>query len=557
MDNKMKILNYDELPQRGRFIDWKNVEKGFIIRTNHINYGYNNFEFINYYKNYLYLKHDDNCKQISVGNFLKGRIGSLIESLNTYETENFKILTKLPMNKNEILWGNIKNKTIIKTEHINYGYNEFELLKYYKGYLYFKHNDIECTPILANSFKLGTIGKMLGVITGSFKVEIGTLFKDDKRDLVITDREYIKSKRGQYKKYYKYKCNKCGFDCGEHYKNGEYNNSFFIEEHHLLSGNGCACCCNPPQIVVSHINSIKAKTPWMCDLGVSEKDAKRYTPQSHKKIEVTCPDCGNKKEVKFEHIYKCKSIGCTCNIGEYPEKFMYYILKNLNIDFKTEYSPKWVNRRFYDFYIPNYNMIIETHGKQHYEQSVRGRTLQEEQENDKLKRELALENGIKHYIVIDCRYSDMDFIKNNILNSKLNELFDLSQVDWLKCEEFALKFNLVKEVCEYWNQKEYWETTGTIADKFGLNRTSIINYLKRGAKLEWCDYDPKEEMRKSWKSKSVEIFKDGVSLGVFESIAELSRQSQEKFKVSLTKTRISAVCLGKQKVYKGFTFIYK
>ena len=58
------------------------------------------------------------------------------------------------------------------------------------------------------------MGRILKKHTKNFKIEIGQTFKDNKRDLVITDREY----RPRYKKnsskcndrYYKYHCNKCG-----------------------------------------------------------------------------------------------------------------------------------------------------------------------------------------------------------------------------------------------------------------------------------------------------------------------------------------------------------
>ena len=49
--------------------------------------------------------------------------------------------------------------------------------------------------------------------TIEFKVEIGQIFKDDKRDIVITNREYRKEKHGKSMvnvKYYKYTCNICG-----------------------------------------------------------------------------------------------------------------------------------------------------------------------------------------------------------------------------------------------------------------------------------------------------------------------------------------------------------
>lgn len=110
-----------------------------------------------------------------------------------------------------------------------------------------------------------------------------------------------------------------------------------------------------------------------------------------------------------------------------------------------------------------------------------------------LKKELAKENGIEHYVVIDCRYSELEWIKNSILNSKLVDMLNLSKIDWLKCEEFALK-NIVREVCDYWNNKEEWETTTTIAEnnEWGIRSViTVIKYLKKGTILGWCNYNPK------------------------------------------------------------------
>jgi transposase len=187
----------------------------------------------------------------------------------------------------------------------------------------------------------------------------------------------------------------------------------------------------------------------------------------------------------------------------------------------------------------------------------------EEQENDKLKKELALNNGIKeeNYIVIDCRKSELGWIKDNILNSELNNVFDLSNIDWLKCEEFALK-NRVKEACNLKKEK-YNLTAKEIGKIMKLDRKTIIRYLKKGTKLGWCDYDPKAEIRKSnskngkMSGKPVEVFKDDISLGIFSSCSEIERQSEELFGIKLLKDSMYLICNEKQKLsYKGFKFRY-
>ena len=406
----------------------------------------------------------------------------------------------------------------------------------------------------------------------------------------------------------RHNCDKCNY------------HEWDISPSKLLLGKGCPVCAN--QKIVLGVNTIWDTDRWMCNLGVSEEDAKRYSRCSHRNITVKCPDCGKEKKIRISSIYNYKSICCPCGDGKsYPEKFVMNILEQLNIDFETEYSPKWIKPKRYDFYIKGVSCIIETHGEQHYKaisrKGKRVRTLKQEQTNDKYKKEIALKNGVEYYITLDCRESSLEWIKNSILNSDLAELFDLSNINWLKCSEFANK-NIVKEVCDYWNNKgesetitdlgrifkldistiinylnkgrklgwcdykckkeninnkmkevcEYWnnkkdsESMNDLFQKLGINRNTIRNYLKKGTKLGWCEYNPKEEIKKAgskfggYNAKKVEIFKDGQSLGIFSSCAELERQSEKLLGIKLGNSVISRVCNNKASQYKGFTFKY-
>ena len=402
--------------------------------------------------------------------------------------------------------------------------------------------------------------------TREFKIKIGQVFKDEKRDLIITYREYRKDKYNQDWKWYKYTCNKCGWAEG------------WVTESGLLTQNtGCSCCHN--RTVVEGINDIPTTAPWMVKYFQGGYDeAKLYTRCSEKRIYPICPDCGRVRNisVKIAHIYETKSIGCKfCGDGKsYPEKFISYILEQLNITFITELSKtifKWCEDKRYDFYFKHNNedYIIETHGMQHYKEGFekiksnkKARTVAEEQENDGYKKELALSNGIneENYIVIDCRKSELEFIKQNILNSRLSKIFDLNKVDWVKCEEGALS-NLVKEVCEY--KKNNPDITAMEIGKiFNLNRHTISHYLKRGTELEWCVYNAKEEKSKNTinnnklKRKPIDVFKDGEYLKSFKSITECANMSESIFGITLYNQNISAVLSGKRKQHKGFTFEY-
>lgn len=159
----------------------------------------------------------------------------------------------------------------------------------------------------------------------------------------------------------------------------------------------------------------------------------------------------------------------------------------------------------------------------------------------------------------------LDWIKKSVLSSELNKLFNLEDINWLKCEEFALG-NLVKKVCEYWNNKEEWETTGNLAKIFNLNYNTIARYLKKGNLLGWTKYDSSNEIVKVSKKNGeklkerlsipIYIFKDGKLLGEFRSSTELERQSEEIFGIKLNRNCVTNVAKGMQKAYKGYTFKY-
>lgn len=404
----------------------------------------------------------------------------------------------------------------------------------------------------------------------NYKYNIGQLIKTDSKEIIITNRkvEYVDAKNRKRKrmyKYYQYKCNKCGFDCGEHYKNGQLKDEYWIEESNFDKPNSMCVSCNG-NVVVRGFNGIYDTHLYLSKMFKNKEESYKYTVGSGVKVDVICPSCNVEKNIRIDDLYK-QGIGCACfsNGSTYPEKFLFFILKILGLDFKKEASKNtfsWISdKKRYDFYIPSLNMIIETHGIQHYEQTNRNgdktRTLKEEQENDKLKRELALENGIEHYIELDCRKSDMEWIKNSIMNSKLDELFDLSKVDWDEIDNSSRFTNEAKIACEFKkNNPDY--TTTEIGDIMGHANSTISNWLKLGTKQGWCEYNPKDESGKRGASvgRRVNVFdKEHNLLGTFKSTRELDRESENALGVKLHKSSIQNAIV-KGYTHKGFILEY-
>ena len=268
--------------------------------------------------------------------------------------------------------------------------------------------------------------------------------------------------------------------------------------------------------------------------------------------------------MQIDSIKRRGTIACICGDGiSYPEKFISEMLNQLNIDYICQLSKRnfnWCKDYRYDFYLPTYNIIIEANGRQHYK-DCKWTKVKNVQINDTYKKELANKNNISKYITIDCRYSELDWVKESVFKSDISKLFDVSIVDWKRCEEFALN-NKVKEVCDYWNSKKDSETIKDLAKVFNLSDVTIRKYLNNGNKINWCNYDGKLEMIKSGKSrvevgrKKVEVFKENTYLGIFESCTELSEKSKDIFGIKLNLTNISQVCTGYRKSHKGFTFKY-
>lgn len=357
--------------------------------------------------------------------------------------------------------------------------------------------------IHTNVFKKSGLGNLLKTKSRDFKYKIGERILDKKRNLIITDRKRDNNKGY---KYYKYKCLVCGFDCGENYnvRCNKLRNEFWIKENSLLSDDiGCSCCSN--QIVVRGINDIATTSHELLPCFVNIEDAYNYVIGSSQKILAKCPNCGYIRNIRINALKKLVGGSCPkCGDGfSYPEKFMLNVLEQLQINPITQFgrtSKSWCGSYKYDFYFEynNEHYIIETHGEQHYRESTNlKRTLKQEQENDRLKKELALLNGINHYIVIDCRKSELEWIKDNILKSELKYVFDLNTIKWDKCNEESHK-NLVKEICDCWNNKAYNESMMDLAKIYPyINKATIRAYLKKGSNLGWCSYNPKEEQRKS------------------------------------------------------------
>lgn len=330
------------------------------------------------------------------------------------------------------------------------------------------------------------------------------------RKKMNTDKKYK-----QRSIYYQLQCLKCGF-------------VFWIREEHVKNRR-CYCEHNNRPRVVQGINDIPTVAPWMIKyfLGGYE-EAKKYSVKSNKKVVLKCPNCG--KLTKPTYVYDLErnnGIRCVCSDTiSYPEKFMSALLNQLNIEYDFQVGKRLFNfldkNYRYDFYIPKYDCIIETHGEQHYSENSFYSKLRDQQKNDFIKKSLAIENGIKNYIIIDCRNSNRNWIKDSIMNSDLPSIlsFSIDDIDWLKCEEYCMS-NITKEICDYYMKTMY--STVKIGEKFHYGHNFVMRCLLRGHDFGWCIYKTSKGH-----PKPIKLISDNKTM-LFTGALELEKRSNELF----------------------------
>jgi len=287
--------------------------------------------------------------------------------------------------------------------------------------------------------------------------------------------------------------------------------------------------------------SVSITHPYLIKYFINTEDTIKYSKGSKIELPMKCPYCGLKKKMKIPTLIR--GFGCSrCSDGiSYPQKFLFNMFQQLlDNNFEAELSKttfKWCKNYKYDFYINKFNGIIcECHGKQHYENSKSNwDSLEDIRKNDKDKEDLAKENDIENYIVLDCRQSELKWVKDNIMNSKLPILlsFKESDIDWLKCHEYSCS-SLVKIACDLWNSG--MQSVSKIKTEMRMGDCAIGRYLKRGNELGWCipPYSPIEAMYIL--RKKVICVTTGQ---IFESIMDAS------IKLNIKEASISQCCKNK------------
>ena len=326
---------------------------------------------------------------------------------------------------------------------------------------------------------------------------------------------------------------------------------FIISESDLIDGHGCPVCAS--RIIVKGINDVATTNPDLTKFFVNEEDAYTHSRCSDADVIVQCPYCGLKKHMRIAELSRRGYVTCDrCSDGvSYPNKFARKLFDQLNnqySEYEPEYSPDWAGLYRYDNYIrllDGRKIIVEMDGGYHYIKYDNVICV-----NDNKKDELCAKYGIK-MIRIDCNYVKMheryDYVKNNVIQ-ELSNYFDLSDVDWDKCNEAGLS-NYLFDVVKYYedNPKLGLED---VAKHFSISMGTMYSYLYMGEELGLCTY-VRADSNRTKNSKPVAMYDVNNDLiGIFKS----AKAIEEEFPEKDFRHRSIRKCIHEKKRYKGYMF---
>lgn len=299
---------------------------------------------------------------------------------------------------------------------------------------------------------------------------------------------------------------------------------------------GSRCYCENPSIsrVIPGFNDIHTTRPDVEEWMHNKEDAYKYSMSSKEKILWDCPDCKNTFEERICNVNSNRLSCPFCSDGiSYPNKFMYNSLYQIkdDLDFlEREYNPDWCKFEFkgnkrcgkYDVYfgINSQRYIVEMDGGLGHGNKVHTNSLLSQDELlqiDLIKDKLAEEHCIK-VIRIDCNYKTDDryaYILNNVLNSNLKDIIDLSKIDFDLSNKNSTD-SLIVKAGELWNQGL---TAGQIRKELKIGEGTVTSYLKTASEIGVCDYSVEKSKARS---KYRKVYCTTIDI-VFESITSAAK----------------------------------
>ena len=237
--------------------------------------------------------------------------------------------------------------------------------------------------------------------------------------------------------------------------------------------------------------------------------AHRIGSRSHKKVWFVCPNCNTRIFTRIVDVAR-RGLSCpSCSSGRsYPNRLMFNILQSIKIPFCNEFHDSWTESYFYDFMfeLNDQKYIIEMDGAFHFRNipSI-GVSAHNASLTDSKKDGLAKCNGFE-VIRINCDYTSINerytYIKNNIINSKLSSIIDLSTIDFDECDRLSQKSDFLR-ICEMYDNETH--DIHKISDMIGISYQGVIEHLKHGEEIGCTTYNHKDALaeREEWRKKKL------------------------------------------------------
>ena len=225
-----------------------------------------------------------------------------------------------------------------------------------------------------------------------------------------------------------------------------------------------------------------------------------------KKMKFICNNCNKTQSIFMtpRQIFgsgkgverQCEFCGKIKSKGEF---IMGKLLAHLNIPYTKEFGKshcKWTGVYRYDFYVESHNAIIEVHGMQHYKEDNIWHYRDDGRSNlqiDKIKKELALENGISKYYEIEWDNPSTMFksIKETGLMSDILIGLNRDLFNEVSSKRYADELN---GICEEY--KSILNTNGarlsSLSSKFKYSMPTIRKKLKVAKDLGLIEYSEEE-----------------------------------------------------------------
>ena len=206
----------------------------------------------------------------------------------------------------------------------------------------------------------------------------------------------------------------CTCDCG---------NIVNINAATLKNGRSTSCGCYRSELI--SLRTTKDLTGQKFGkLTVLYQVENRIYKNGQSKVSWHCRcDCGNECNITSNLLLTGSTHSCGC-IKSHGENKIKCYLSNINVNYETQKTFDDLygiqnGKLSYDFYLPQYNLLIEYQGEQH-EKPINffggEEQFLKQQEHDRIKREYAENNGYKLLEIWYLDYNNIDEILNKYLN---------------------------------------------------------------------------------------------------------------------------------------------